>query len=63
MPYENARSELSRLRHEQSNFRQVEVYGGWSTAERAQYDRNTTRIHELEIELSLAKMDWTAKSL
>jgi len=52
MPHENARSELIRLLKEQLKIRQAEVFGGLSTTERGQYDRNSTRINELEIELA-----------
>ena len=52
MPYENERSELIGLLKEQLKIRQAEVFGGLSTVELAEYNRNSTRINELEMELS-----------
>jgi hypothetical protein len=48
MQYETPESELTRLRGEQSKFRQAWVFGGLSPAERAAYEKNKDRIHELE---------------
>jgi len=48
MQYETPESELTRLRGEQSKFREDWVFGGLSPAERAAYEENRDRIHELE---------------
>jgi hypothetical protein len=48
MQYETPESELARLRGEQSKLRQDWVFGGLSAAERAAYEKNKERIHDLE---------------
>jgi hypothetical protein len=52
MTYEKSESELTRLLREQKTTRQDEVFGGLSSAERAEYNGKEERIHELEIELT-----------
>lgn len=56
MEHETPQSELKRLREEQRETRQDEVFGGLSSLEREEYDRKTKRIYELqrEIEASAA---------
>ena len=51
MAVENPKSELARLREEQRQARQDEVYGGFSKSERAEYDTRAQRIHELDSQL------------
>jgi hypothetical protein len=51
MADQDLQSELTRLRKEQSKARQDEVFGGFSRAERAEYDARTKRIHDLGTEL------------
>lgn len=48
MRNETLKSELLRLREEQSKTRQDEVFGGLSAAERSAYDIKADRIHKLE---------------
>jgi hypothetical protein len=48
---ENTASELARLRKQQQQAQQDEVYGGFSKSERAEYDRRAERINELETQL------------
>jgi len=51
MPHESPKAEMLRLRHEQSEARQHEVFGGLTSDERAAYDIRQTRLHELEQQL------------
>jgi hypothetical protein len=44
--------ELERLRKQQAKARADEVFGGFTTAERAVYDRRQFRIRKLEHDLS-----------
>ena len=48
MTREKLETELKRLRTEQHKTRQDEVFGGLSSAEQAEYNRKSERIHELE---------------
>jgi hypothetical protein len=48
---EKPESELKRLRAEQNKSRQNEVFGGFSPAERIEYEVKSERIHTLEIEI------------
>jgi hypothetical protein len=48
MEDETPQNELVRLRKEQSETRQNEVYGGLSPTEMAEYDSKADRIHKLE---------------
>jgi hypothetical protein len=48
MTREKLETELKRLRTEQYETRQDEVFGGLSSAEQAEYNRKSERIHELE---------------
>jgi hypothetical protein len=48
---ETLKSELIRLRKEQSKTRRDEVFGGLSPSERAAYESKEDRIHELECTL------------
>jgi hypothetical protein len=48
---EKPKTELARLRDEQQQARQNEVYGGFSESERAEYDARGERIHELGTQL------------
>jgi hypothetical protein len=48
MAQEKPESELARLREEQRQTRQDEVFGGLSLAERARYNGKAERIHVLE---------------
>jgi Skp family chaperone for outer membrane proteins len=69
---ENPKSELARLRKEQRQARQDEVYGGFSKSERAEYDARAERIHELDARLltmtsadeaaSEQRREWNKKS-
>jgi hypothetical protein len=69
---ENPRSELARLREEQRQARQDEVYGGFSESERAEYDTRAERIFELDAQLMTMtsadeaaaeqRRDWNKKS-
>jgi hypothetical protein len=52
MPHESFQAELARLLKEQDKTRQDEVFGGLSSAERAEYDGKTRRINQLAIELT-----------
>ena len=52
MKNETPECELMRLRKEQSQTRQDEVFGGLSFTERAAYDVKKDRIHDLERELT-----------
>jgi hypothetical protein len=54
MAKENREFELKRLRDEVEKAHEDEVFGGLSTAERAEYDRKIRRINELEIEQSMS---------
>jgi hypothetical protein len=51
MPSESSQTELARLRREQSQTRQEEVFGGLSLEERVEYDLKGDRIRQLEREL------------
>ena len=51
MEVENPQSEVTRLRKAQILARQQEVYGGFSPAERAEYDERAKRIKELDAHL------------
>ena len=69
---ETPKSELARLRKEQRQARQDEVYGGFSKSERAEYDSRAERIHELDSQLltktsadeaaSEQRREWNRKS-
>jgi hypothetical protein len=48
MANEKPQFELIRLREEQNKARQDEVFGGFSPAERVEYNGKAERIHELE---------------
>jgi hypothetical protein len=48
---ENPESELARLLQEQRKARQDEIFGGFSQAERAEYNRKAGRINVLEREI------------
>lgn len=48
MGIETRQSELMRLRREQRNTREDEVFLGSSAAERAEYEKKEDRINELE---------------
>jgi len=48
---ENPKTELARLREEQRQAGQDEVYGGFSKSERAAYDTRAERIRELDAQL------------
>jgi hypothetical protein len=50
--YESEKTEIVRLRREQSKTRQDEVFGGLSVTERDLYERRRERIGELERGLS-----------
>lgn len=52
MAKENPESEVKRLRKEQNEALDDEVFGGLSPSERAQYDRKIKRINELTIQLA-----------
>jgi hypothetical protein len=54
MQYESIQSELARLRRDQRESLESEVFLGLTPAERAEYDRKTDRIHALEIDLALS---------
>jgi hypothetical protein len=49
---ETPKLELERLRRQQAKSRTDEVFGGFSSAERADYDVRQDRIHKLEDDLS-----------
>ena len=51
MEEENPQSEVTRLRKTQSLARQQEIYGGFSPAERTEYDNRAKRIEELDAQL------------
>lgn len=51
MAKEKADSEWKRLRKEQEKTRRDEVFGGLTAVERAEYDRKSDRIRELESEI------------
>jgi hypothetical protein len=52
---------VTRLRKIQSLARQEEIYGGFSPAERAEYDNRAKRINELDVQLqALAIVDSAA---
>ena len=51
MANQKLQSELTRLRKQQAKARQDEIFGGFSRAERAEYDARANRIHEVETEL------------
>jgi hypothetical protein len=53
MANQSLQSELTRLRKQQAKARQDEVFGGFSRAERAEYDARANRIHDVETELEL----------
>jgi hypothetical protein len=48
---EKPEAELKRLLKEQHKARQDEVFGGFSPAERAEYEEKADRIHALESEI------------
>ena len=52
MRYESEKSEIARLRREQAQARQDEIFGGLSPAERYAYERTRDHIHELERRVS-----------
>ena len=51
MQYTTPEDELIRLRREQCQTREDEVFGGLSSEERAAYETKENRIHELERDL------------
>lgn len=51
--YESEKTEIVRLRREQSKTRQDEVFGGLSATERDLYERRRERIRELERRVSV----------
>lgn len=51
MTDEKLQSELRRLNTLQSRARQDEVFGGFSRAQRIEYNKRERRIHDLETEL------------
>ncbi len=51
MANQKLQSELARLRKQQARARHDEIFGGFSRAERAEYDARANRIHEVETEL------------
>ena len=51
MERESPQAEVLRLLREQYQSRQDEVFGGLSAVERAEYNRKTARINELETSL------------
>jgi hypothetical protein len=51
MEEENPQSEVTRLRKTQFLARQQEIYGGFSPAERTEYDNRAKRIEELDAQL------------
>jgi hypothetical protein len=51
MAEESPQSEVTRLRKAQSLARQHEVYGGFSSSERIEYDDRAKRIKELDAQL------------
>ena len=51
--YESEKTEIVRLRREQSKTRQDEGFGGLSVTERCLYERRRERIRELERRLSV----------
>ena len=53
MANQKLQSELTRLRKQQAKARQDEIFGGFSRAERAEYDARANRIHDVETELEL----------
>jgi hypothetical protein len=53
MANQSLQSELTRLRKQQAKARQDEIFGGFSRAERAEYDARANRIHDVETELEL----------
>ena len=56
---ETRESELIRLRREQCRTRKDEVFGGLSSAERDAYEKNETRIHELDRDLPKeVRLNW-----
>jgi hypothetical protein len=57
MPKEDPKSELKRLRKERDRTWRDEIFGGLSLAERAECDRKSKRIQELEIELQARAVD------
>lgn len=69
---ESLSTELARLREEQRQARQDEVYGGFSKSERAEYDTKEERIHELDSQMltitsaveaaSKQRREWNRKS-
>jgi hypothetical protein len=52
MKSETPKLELKRLRRQQAETRAIEVFGGLSSAEQADYDVRQDRIRELEDDLS-----------
>jgi hypothetical protein len=52
MGKENPQSELTRLEKEQHKAKQDEVFEGFLAAECAEHNRNSERIHALEIEFT-----------
>jgi hypothetical protein len=53
MANQSLQSELTRLRKQQAKARQDEVFGGFSLAERVEYDARAHRIHDVETEIEL----------
>lgn len=62
MQSESSQVELTRLRREQSQARQNEVFGGLSTEERVDYEIKAGRIHELEHEVMIEAEAWEPRS-
>jgi hypothetical protein len=53
---ENIHSELVRLRRLQSDARYSEIFGGFSRAERYEYEARAKRIRDLEVEFQLGEV-------
>ena len=56
MAPEKPEAELKRLNKEQDKARQDEVFGGFSPAERAEYEGKADRIHALESEIQASAL-------
>jgi len=60
---ENPQSEVTQLRKMQSLAREREVYGGFSPAERAEYEARAKRIKELDAPTVLDDVMQAGRSL
>jgi hypothetical protein len=63
MAMEKHDSELKLLRAAQNKTRQDEVFGGFSPAEQAEYNRKSERIYELEREIQTSAVAERVRSL